>query len=137
MTPVVVVAGLALGVIALLVWRGERARRLHPQDAAFAACTSFGPDLGLSRAARIRRAFPGISDDLTTEWLQDFKRLDDEIDKLARAGGPQRLGDKVVRDRLRRAFPFLVGPGLRQATSLVGYLAMHDGYDTSPGPAHK
>jgi hypothetical protein len=55
--------------------------------------------------------------------------LDAEIERVARAGGPQRLGDKVVAERLRQAFPFLVGKGLRQAVFLAGYSAMHEGYD--------
>jgi hypothetical protein len=39
-----------------------------------------------------------------------------------------------VSETLRLEFPFLVGPGLRQAVFLVGYFAMHEGYDRSPEP---
>jgi hypothetical protein len=40
----------------------------------------------------------------------------------------------VVAERLRQAFPFLVGKGLRQAVFLAGHSAMHEGYDKSPDP---
>jgi hypothetical protein len=130
-------AGLAISVVALLTWRSRRARQLHPQDVAFAVCTAFGPDLGLPREVRIRRIFPAIGDDTISAWLQDFERVDAELEKVARAGGPQLIGNKVVEDRLRRAFPFLVGKGLRQAVFLAGYSAMHDGYDKSPDPVRE
>jgi hypothetical protein len=130
-------AGLVIGVVALFAWRSGRARHLHPQDVAFAACTAFGPELGLPRDVRIRRIFPAIRDETISAWLQDFERLDAELEKVARAGGPQRLGDKVVEERLRRAFPFLVGKGLRQATFLARYSAMHEGYDKSPDPVRE
>jgi hypothetical protein len=107
---------------------------MHPQDVAFAACTAFGPELGQSREARIRRVFPSIEDDVLSAWLEDFRRLDAEIEQIARGGGPQRLGEKAVRERLQRAFPFLVGRGLRQAAFLAGYSAMHEGDDKSPDP---
>ena len=58
--------------------------------------------------------------------------MDAEIDRLARQGGPQRLGFKVVEETLRRGFPFLVGRGLNQAVFCVWYSAAHDGYDKSP-----
>ena len=137
MTATVGAAGVVVVVAALLVWRSRRSRRLHPQDMAFAACTVFGSELGLPRAVRIRRAFPSIGDDIISTWLWDFDRVDAEIERVAREGGPQRLGDKVVEERLRRAFPFLVGKGLRQAVFLAGYSAMHEGYDESPDPVRE
>jgi hypothetical protein len=78
--------------------------------------------------------FPSIADETLAGWLQDFARLDEEIEKLARRGGPRRLGEEAVKAALRRAWPFLVGPGLRQAVFLAGYSAMHEGYDKSPDP---
>jgi hypothetical protein len=134
MTVAVGAAGLVAAVLALIAWRRQRARSLHPQDAAFAACTAFGPELGQPREVRIRRLFPSIGDDVLSAWLEDFKRLDAEIEQVARAGGPQRLGEEVVGQRLRQAFPFLVNRGLRQAIFLAGYSAMHEGYDKSPDP---
>src|SRR4051812_16531556 len=83
-------AGLVIGVVALLTWRSRRARQLHPQDVAFAVCTAFGADLGLPREVRIRRIFPAIGDDTISAWLQDFERVDVELENVARAGGPQR-----------------------------------------------
>ena len=135
MNAVVVAAFVFGGVIAALSWSRRRIRRLHSQDCAFAVCAAFGPELGLPREVRIRRAFPSIDAAVLSLWLEDFARLDGEIDRLARHGGPQRLGAKTVEEALRRGFPFLVGPGLRQAAFLVGYSAMHDGYDKSPHPA--
>lgn len=132
MTLLLVAAGFVLGLIALYFWRRRQARLRHPKDFAFAVCTSFGPELRLPRDVRIRRVFPSISDELLSEWLQDFKRVDAEIFRLAREGGPERLGRKVVRNRLQHAFPFLVGRGLRQALFLVGFNAWHEGYDESP-----
>ena len=125
---------MVVGGVALLAWRWRRARRQYPQDLAFAACTAFGPDLGLPRDVRIRRIFPSIGNDIISAWLRDFEKGDAIIEQVARAGGPQRLGDRVVKERFRRAFPFLVGKGLRQAIFLAGYSAMHEGYDKSPDP---
>ncbi len=91
--------------------------------------------MGLPPEVRIRRVFPSLADDVLAAWLADFDRVHTEIDRLARAGGPQRLGNKVVEDSLRRSFPFLVGRGLRQAVYLASYMAMHEGYDESPDPS--
>jgi hypothetical protein len=134
MTAAVGAAGVVAAVVALLAGRWRRARSLHPQDVAFAACTAFGPELGQPREIRIRQIFPSIGDDVLSAWLEDFRRLDAEIERVARAGGPRRIGEKVVGERLQRAFPFLVGRGLRRAVFLAGYSAMHEGYDKSPDP---
>jgi hypothetical protein len=132
-------AGVAIGalVATLILWWRRQDRQLHPQDFAFAACTSFVSELGLPRDVRIRRVFPSIGDEVMSAWLGDFERLDAEIERLARAGGPQQLGEDIMRDRLRRAFPFLVGRGLRQAVFLVGYSTMHEGYNRAPDPVRR
>jgi hypothetical protein len=137
MTVTLGAAGFVVVVAALLAWRSRQGRRQYPQDLAFAACTAFGPGLGLPRAIRIRRVLPSIGDDVISGWLQDFDRLDAEIERIAREGGPQRLGDKAVEERLQRAFPFLVSKGLRQAVFLAGYSAMHEGYDQSADPTRE
>ena len=128
---------LTASAIGFTIWRRRRWRLRYPQDWAFAACTAFGPDLRLPRAVRIRGVFPQISDDLLATWLHEFSRLDLEIERLARAGGPARIGNRVVRASLRQSFPFLVGPGLRQACFLVSYFAWHEGHDESPDEAQE
>jgi len=132
MYPVVLGAALIGGAIAIGAWSRRRDRRLYPQDFAFAVSAAFGPELALPREVRIRRVFPSIGADLVAAWLRDFTLLDAEIDRLARCGGPQRLGTKGVKAALQKGFPFLVGRGLRQAMFLVWYAAAHDGYDKSP-----
>lgn len=118
-------------IVAVLV-RRLRDRREHPQDFAFATCTAFGPELGQSRAERILRALPEVPEATLAGWLADFESLDAEIWALARAGGPVVLGEDAVRRTLTGKFPFLCGPGLKQAIFLVGYNAWHEGYDVSP-----
>jgi len=134
MNAAIVVAALVGATVAVSVWRRRRARRLYPQDFAFAVCTAFGPELALPREVRIRRVFPSIEADVLSSWLRDFSRLDYEIGRLAQQGGTQRLGNEVVRDALKRSFPFLVGRGLNQAIFFVWYAAAHDGHDKSPDP---
>lgn len=118
--------------IAFALIRRLRQRRIHPQDYAYSVCTAFGADLGKSRAERILLVFPDVPEATLSQWLADFESLDSAIWELARAGGPSVLGKDIVRGKLVQKFPFLVGPGLRQAQFLVSYNAWHEGYDISP-----
>ena len=52
--------------------------------------------------------------------------------RLARRGGPQRLGTSQVDALLRVRFSFLRHEGLQKATFLAAYYATHEVYDVSP-----
>ncbi len=128
---------IALAVATGVIGTAALARRLwaklvHPKDFAFEACTRFGPELGLPKDQRIRKAFPRLQDEVVRAWVNDFERVEDEIERLARAGGPTRLGNKSVERSLRATFPFLVGRGLVHAHFLTWYEAHHEGWDVTP-----
>lgn len=99
------------------------------RDHAYWVCEHWGPHLRIPVLTRLRAAFPSVSDDTFSSWLEEFKVLDAEIWRLASAGGPVVLGTDAVRNTLQSKFPWLVEEGLKHAMFVTAYFAWHEGYD--------
>jgi hypothetical protein len=109
-----------------------RCRRLYPKDYAYYIYAEWGPVGRLPRLPRLQQKLPSIDTMTLREWIKEFNHLDNYIGRIALAGGSPIVGEEEIVRLLRTKYPFLEKMGLEKARFLVGYYALHDGYDKSP-----
>ena len=126
-------ATLLIGAFIALRWHTRRAsRRANPKDYAFRVAYAWGPDLKLPKIERLKKHLTWVSEQELESWLPELEQAEKSLGFLAEEGGPKVLGETEVERRIKAMSPFLVAEGLRHAKFLVGYAAMHDGYDKNP-----
>jgi hypothetical protein len=100
----------------------------NPKDLGFYAFSQFGPSKRLPEVARVKRFLPKTPDSTIGEWLVDYHKVDKKIWELSEKGVPHFVAALRVKKELKASFPFLTGPGLKQAVFLVRYFAWHEGH---------
>ncbi len=120
------------GFIALRCYTRQAARRANPKDYAFRVAYAWGPELKLPTIERLKKHLSWVSEQELERWLPELEQAEKSLGSLAEEGGPKVLGEAEVERRIKEMSPFLVAEGLRHAKFLVGYAAMHDGYDKNP-----
>ena len=97
-------------------------------DAAYAKLESFGPELALPKADRVRKLFPKLRPAERAEVLKQVALVAATVSSLAQRGGEEKINREDIIAELQRAHPFLQRDGLTQALFLVNYYAWHDGH---------
>jgi hypothetical protein len=101
----------------------------HTLDIAFGTLESFGPDLRLPQAERLKKEFPQLAGPDAEEVLKHIDAVPKSVWSLAERGGEAKMKKSDIVAELQVAHPFLREKGLKQAVFLVNYCAWHEGYD--------
>jgi hypothetical protein len=100
----------------------------HPKDKAFSIYMEFGPELRIPREVRLRQCFPRIDGATISGWIEEFKRFDSLIWKVAEAGASSAYSSEEMTNIFREHFPDYGGSSLRLASARADYYAWHEGF---------
>jgi hypothetical protein len=106
--------------------------RRTPKDKAFAIYMEFGPKLRIDRAERLQQCFPQLEAATIAVWIEEFKRFDSLIWKVAEAGASSAYTSAEMAEIFRDKFPDYGSSSLRLAAGRAGYYAWHEGYSAAP-----
>ena len=95
---------------------------------AYLIYSEWGPHLRIPREARLAECFPDVAEKTRAEWIEEFKRIEHEIWKVAEEGAPKRYSLDAFKGRMSGLFPFLNPEALSQAWNRACYYAWHEGY---------
>src|SRR5262249_36551068 len=99
------------------------------KNKAYLIYSEWGPELRIPREKRLADLFQQIQEDIRVAWIEEFKRIDGEIWKVAEEGGPKVYTLESFRERMNKTFPFMNKAALQRGWFLAQYYAWHEGYD--------
>jgi hypothetical protein len=97
-------------------------------DAAYEIYEEFGPLRRIPRRERLGQIFPRLTDVELDTLMDEMKRISQTVRSIAERGGDSTLGKEGVITALQARHPHLRGGGLTQATTMVTYVTVHEGY---------
>jgi hypothetical protein len=103
----------------------------YPDDqksAAYLIYSEWGPQRSIPRAQRLAQEFPKIPEDTLAAWMEEFKRIEAEIWRIAEQGGPKTFSFEDFKKRMLRTFALMNEEALSRAWTLTGYYTWHEGY---------
>lgn len=110
------------------MWLFRKPTQEDVKNKAYLIYAEWGPKSQIPRENRLADKFPKISADVIRAWIEEFKRIESEIWKVAQGGGPQCHTFRTFRTRMSASFPFLNRAALKKAWFLVRYYTWHEGY---------
>jgi hypothetical protein len=98
-------------------------------DGAYEVYEEFGPARRVGRRDRLHERYPRLSDGELNSVMEELETVAKTVWSIAELGGEAKIGKDKIVELLQMRHPYLKGPGLRRATFMVNYLALHEGYD--------
>ena len=100
---------------------------MSTKSEAFIVFSEFGPDRRIARDERLASKFPQLSNDEISEWVNDFKKVEEKAYDLAVENRRLNLKPEQTMRKIKEAFPFLEDTAAGKAFNQAMYFAWKDG----------
>ena len=98
-------------------------------DAAYAVYEEFDPDRRVPRRDRLHPLYPGLTAGEMDALMIEMAEISKTVWSIAVLGGETKIGRENIIELLQARHQYLKGPGLKRATFMANYLALHEGDD--------
>jgi hypothetical protein len=88
----------------------------------------FGPRLRIPRDERLQKHFPNVAPETIHSWIDEFKRFDSLIWKVAEEGADSAYSSTEMISIFREQFPDYDNTSFSLAWQRANYYAWHEGY---------
>lgn len=109
------------------MWR-RKSSTSKTKSEAYLIYSEWGPDRQIPRDERLAARFPEADEGTRAAWMAEFVRVESEIWRFAREGGPRLHTFDIFKKRMLASFPFMNDPALSRAWTLASYYTAHEGY---------
>jgi len=109
-------------------WKSKASSHSKTKNVAYLVYSEWGSQRSIPRDQRLSQEFPEIPQSILSDWMEEFRKIEHEIWKIAEQGGPKTFSYADFKNRLHKTFPFMDEEAMSRAWTLCGYYTWHEGY---------